>query len=49
MLYRKVALEEGECMNLASKRLQREEYWYKELIPMDSMITLGRQHFQERD
>ena len=26
-----VALEEGECMNLASKRLQREEYWYKEL------------------
>ena len=22
-----VALEEGECMNLASKRLQREEHW----------------------
>ena len=26
-----VALEEGECMNLASKRLQREEHRYKEL------------------
>ena len=26
-----VSLEEGECLSLASKRLQREEYWYKEL------------------
>ena len=26
-----VFLEDGECLNLASKRLQREEYWYKEL------------------
>ena len=22
---------EGECITLAAKRLQREEYWYKEL------------------
>ena len=27
----KVALEEEECMNLPSKRLQWKEYWYKEL------------------
>ena len=26
-----VSLEKGECLSLASKRLQREEYWYKEL------------------
>ena len=26
-----VSLEDGECMSLASKRLQREEYWYREL------------------
>ena len=26
-----VSLEEGECLSLASKQLQREEYWYKEL------------------
>ena len=26
-----VFLEDGECLSLASKRLQREEYWYKEL------------------
>ena len=26
-----VSSEEGECLSLASKRLQREEYWYKEL------------------
>ena len=26
-----VSLEEGECLSLASKRLQKEEYWYKEL------------------
>ena len=25
------SLEEGECISLASKQLQREEYWYKEL------------------
>ena len=24
-------LDDGECLSLASKRLQREEYWYKEL------------------
>ena len=26
-----VFLDDGECLSLASKRLQREEYWYKEL------------------
>ena len=26
-----VSLEVGGCISLASKRLQREEYWYKEL------------------
>ena len=30
-----VSLEEGECLSLASKRLQREEYWYKELATVD--------------
>ena len=34
-----VTLEEGECMNLASKRLQREEYWYRELA---SIYPYGR-------
>ena len=25
---------EGECITLAAKRLQREEYWYKEHISL---------------
>ena len=31
MLIEEVSLEEGEYLSLVSKRLQREEYWYKEL------------------
>ena len=31
MSIEEVFLEDGECLSLASKRLQREEYWYKEL------------------
>lgn len=30
--YRFGFLEEGQCLNLASKRLQSEEYWYRELV-----------------
>ena len=26
-----VRIEEGVCMSLAGKRLEREEYWYREL------------------
>ena len=29
-----VSLEEGERLSLASKQLQREEYWYKELLSL---------------
>ena len=42
-----VSLEEGECLSLASKRLQREEYWYKELATIypyglnDNVKNLG--------
>ena len=42
-----VSLEEGECLCLASKRLQREEYWYKELATIypyglnDNVKNLG--------
>ena len=42
-----VSLEEGECFSLASKRLQREEYWYKELATIypyglnDNVKNLG--------
>ena len=42
-----VSLEEGECLSLASKRLQREEYWYKELATIypyglnDNIKNLG--------
>ena len=42
-----VSLEDGECMSLASKRLQREEYWYRELATIypyglnDNVKNLG--------
>ena len=42
-----VSLEEGECLSLASKWLQREEYWYKELATIylyglnDNVKNLG--------
>ena len=42
-----VSLEEGECLSLASKWLQREEYWYKELATVyhyglsDNIKNLG--------
>ena len=42
-----VSLEEGECLSLASKQLQREEYWYKELATIypyglnDNVKNLG--------
>ena len=31
----KVSLEEGGCMSLASKRLQMEECWYKEVTSIN--------------
>ena len=42
-----VSLEDGECMSLASKRLQREEYWSRELATIypyglnDNVKNLG--------
>ena len=47
MLIEEITLEEGGCLSLASKRLQREEYWYKELATIypyglnDNVKNLG--------